>query len=570
MGAMNSHRRIGARLVAAMLACACLGMSGAALAQYAEDPGVALSRHLRALDDNPRNVEALIGAGEAAVAVGDPQAAVTFFGRAEELRPGDGRIKAGLGSAFVHLGQPREALDFFDQAVRLGVPEYSLGKERGLAWDLLGDPRRAQRDYRLVLQRGEDDELRQRLALSLAISGDRQLALDAIDPQVRRQDRAAWRIRTFILALSGDTLGATQAAAGVMSADQAEAMRPFFAALPTLTPAQRAMAVHFGEIPTSGGTQIAQGFGSNAPSLPLVADETGRLEPRRAPPAAPPSNEPRRRPDAAGSASPSEANRPGPAVPPPSRQSSPAAVRPPTPAPEITPTPARQPLLATLEERAGPPAPTTAPQLAATLPLRTPLISTPVSSSSASVPSALPPAPIPGISTIDLAPSASIAAASEESRVLDAPPAEPTQLDLAGLAATLVELRDETASAARSTAAPAPPEKKPPAEKNAAPARKAPPPIPAEPSRHWVQIAGGANKASLPREFKRLQEKAPKLLGGRTAWTTPLRATNRLLVGPFKTDAEAQAFVNQLSRSELTGFSWTSEAGQKIEKLASE
>lgn len=111
-------------------------------------------------------------------------------------------------------------------------------------------------------------------------------------------------------------------------------------------------------------------------------------------------------------------------------------------------------------------------------------------------------------------------------------------------------------------------EAKPVPEKKAPP-KKAEPAKPKEPSRYWVQIAGGANKATLPREFKRLQDKAPKLLGSRTAWTTPLRATNRLLVGPFKSEAEARKFVNDLADADLTAFSWTSPDGQKIEKLAS-
>jgi hypothetical protein len=100
-----------------------------------------------------------------------------------------------------------------------------------------------------------------------------------------------------------------------------------------------------------------------------------------------------------------------------------------------------------------------------------------------------------------------------------------------------------------------------------APEPKKPDPAKAEPSRHWVQVAGGADKGSLPREFARLRTKAPKLLGSRTAWTTPLRATNRLLVGPFKSEKEAQDFVNELAKSDLSAFAWTSEPGQKIEKL---
>ena len=102
----------------------------------------------------------------------------------------------------------------------------------------------------------------------------------------------------------------------------------------------------------------------------------------------------------------------------------------------------------------------------------------------------------------------------------------------------------------------------------AEPAKKAEPAPAKAASRHWVQIAGSAEKASLKGEFARLKAKAPKLLSGKTAWTSPLRFTNRLLVGPFKSEAEAQGFVNELAKVELAAFSWTSPAGQEIEKLS--
>jgi hypothetical protein len=87
------------------------------------------------------------------------------------------------------------------------------------------------------------------------------------------------------------------------------------------------------------------------------------------------------------------------------------------------------------------------------------------------------------------------------------------------------------------------------------------------PERYWVQVAGGANKADLPKAYSRLKEKTPKLFAGRSAWTTPLRATNRLLVGPFKTFEEAQGFVNDAGKQSVSAFSYTSPADQKVEKL---
>ena len=71
----------------------------------------------------------------------------------------------------------------------------------------------------------------------------------------------------------------------------------------------------------------------------------------------------------------------------------------------------------------------------------------------------------------------------------------------------------------------------------------------------------------MPREFARLRDQAPAALRGRTAYTTPLNATNRLLVGPFASEREAQAFVNRLGESDVRAFAWTSAAGQEIDRL---
>ena len=82
-----------------------------------------------------------------------------------------------------------------------------------------------------------------------------------------------------------------------------------------------------------------------------------------------------------------------------------------------------------------------------------------------------------------------------------------------------------------------------------------------------MQIAGGANRAALPREFTRLRTLAPQQLGRRDAYTATARATNRLLVGPFASDRAAQEFVNQLAGHNVAAFAWTSDAGQEIERL---
>ena len=707
---MTFKKTMSVRLGLALLMGSAIGAAaGAQTTSFRESAGTALTRHLRTIADQPRNVSALIGAGRAALELGDPQAALTFFARAEEIAPRDGRIKAGMGAAFVQMEQVHAGLKFFEDAVSLGVPEAEFAGDRGLAHDLNGDPQRAQADYTLALRRQEDPEVRRRLALSLAISGDRDKAIAAIDGQLRNQDRAAWRVRSFILALTGDAAEATRSAEAVMPA-QAAQMRPFFAALPALKPAERAMAVHFGHFPNDGRPlQVASAGTQYASAAPAANGNPGQQAPlsRRGKASETVSTAPRRRPGTEGTGaeeprqrrtSTLRADRDGegrrrtsgrktveqpkptaladartaartpPVTAPPSaepnRQSEtqPADAAVQQPARQI----ATQPV-ATLQAPITAPsaqgAPIQSPPAAGSTPA--PLASaqtqpvTPASEPGAfrAAPAQAQPPATPGIQLADIAPSQASGpavgpatgtlpepAASQQIPTTSASSSQSQQAPagatgLAAIAAAVESLpsdgtaataaKNDPAAAVRiasnSAAKPAYGPKfeitKPEAEeavsgraksepagkedstkaaaskkdqaktpaakkdesKTAATKKEAAAKLalakkeelakkeaakPKEASRHWVQIAGGANEAAMSREFLRLKAKAPKLLSARTAWTTPLRATNRLLVGPFKTSAEAQDFVNELAKLDLPAFSWTSPAGQEIVKLA--
>ncbi|WP_419828099.1 SPOR domain-containing protein [Sphingomonas sp.] len=91
-----------------------------------------------------------------------------------------------------------------------------------------------------------------------------------------------------------------------------------------------------------------------------------------------------------------------------------------------------------------------------------------------------------------------------------------------------------------------------------------------DPARIYVQVAGGANRADLGKALAGVRRHAPELMKGRTASTTPLRATNRLLVGPFKDEDEAQGFVNKAAGKGVSGFVFKSAKGQKIDKIDAE
>ena len=661
---MTKSQTKGTRFGLALLGTSLLLGIAPAVAQ--ERPSQALPRHLKSLGANPQSLSSLIGAGQSALALGDAQAALTFFGRAEELSPRDGRIKMWIGSALVHLQQPQGALKFFEQAIGLGAPEAQVAGERGLAYDVSGDARRAQRDYRLALQASKDPEVTRRLALSLAISGEREPALRLLDDQLRLRDPAAERTRAFVLALTGDSAGAARAVQAAMPGRGA-ALTPFLERLPGLNASERALAVHFGVFPQSGRSAgpLPNSFASADPVAAGATDPRqaglGRTpDPRpRGPNPSPRGPDPRPRGDVQTASrqppKPAATGKTGERVTWSSTSRSLAATERPraesAPPPQSVAAAARAPA-------AGQPAPSAATGSAQQLATaRLPAAQLPgvrsvgeatvgttaspattvlgqqsvLAASTPSAPQSAPPAAVivaaepppaaraanePAVRPIELAQSTvassnfSIAAqapASASAQGTPAPAAEGTSSSrLAEVAATVAALPDPApradtpavkpaAAAARKGNAPAPSvEKRAPAARPA-PAKPAPSrtadgkdekattpakaPVkkaaaepaakkaPAEPVRVWVQVAGGAEKAALPREFARLKTRAPKLLAARSAWTAPAKATNRLLVGPFKTEKDAQEFVNELAKSKLEGFAWTSEAGQKIEKL---
>jgi len=481
---------------------------GAVVQPLTENAGADLRRYMTQIARDPRNLDALLGAGREALRMGDPQAALGFYTRAGEVAPRDGRVKAGMGSVMVLAEQPREALDFFGQAVSLGADQGEIAADRGLAYDMIGDPARAQQDYRTALAAHDSPEVRRRLALSLAISGQRAAALQAIDAQLRQNDRAAWRTQAFVLALTGDAAGAEDTARRVMPPGTAGQMAPFLARLAGLTPSQKAMAVHFGEFPSNGSAMA-----SAAPARP---------------PAGPPTQ--------VASASPGTARR-GPVA------------QPATPY-TLYEQPAGRTLTDVLRGRAaaaGPaaPAPSATSPGAATAerPLRR-----------------FEPAPSAASPGFSLTPGAT-------------PAARPAPGDFAEVAAAVDALPPEVelnpappAGAARASSPPPAPARSAPPTQSRTAERAAPrrPAAPANPSRHWVQIAT-ADRAGLAAEFTRLRGRVPQL-AGQDAYAAPMRSSSRLLVGPFDSAAEAQAFVRRLD-GRISAFAWTSPAGQAVEPI---
>jgi Flp pilus assembly protein TadD len=679
----------------------------------APDPVEALSRYLRVLATSPRNLDALTGAGNAALAIGDANAAVSLFARAEEISPRNGRIKAGLASGLVQLDQPRTAIKLFDDAVSLGVPEAEIAGDRGLAYDLRGDTKRAQADYAQALRWRADDEITRRLAVSQAIGGDKAGALATLDGLFRRQDRAAWRIRAFVLALTGDRTGAEAAAIAVMPQAQAQALIPFFGRLAALQPGQKAAAVHLGQFPadayagTAGQSRSASaappperiqaGSPSAAQLVPAgpafgMAPAAGAYPSGASGMAAGQGGASRFAPPPAtvspSAVAPPLMGRVVPAPPAPSPAAVPPAANPPAsayypPAPAVAPAPplANGANTATFAPSAstggGLPGAAAAGQSAST-PLPAPIPVATFPAPAAAMPpqtgvqpaqAAPPPAVAAGFLSDPLAESAAVVGAtagvapatSQQAPAAGAPPSPvqpgamvrpldppasmparipPPSSDTAGRperrsgpnAADKAEApqadspkagsakpirdkaetdrtrktpdtkadrssksdkpRDAEASAGRKGAKGQDPKdakgkgttdareakagkdskdlKDGKSTKRDAKAEKEDKAKSSGGEKYWVQVASGSNRADLGKVWDKTRGKAPKLLGGRTTWTTPWKQSNRLLVGPFKSEEEAQGLVNSLGKAGLGGIPFTTRGNAKVERLGSE
>lgn len=503
----------------------------------AQTPQSDLSMHLRTLAVAPRSASALLGAGNAALKLGDANAALGFFARAEAVDRRDGRAKAGLASALVMLERPADALRLFGEAVSLGVPEAMIVRDRGLAYDLRGDQARAQRDYETALRGGADDEVTRRYALSLGISGNATKAMALLDPLLRRQDVSAWRARTFILAMTGDVGGANRTARAMMPPAMASQLEPFFARLATLNPADRAAAVNFGTMPNAGQSLARVERGDPVPrplaSAPVASAPVVTASVARAPVVGPPASA-----------------RPVDPLVPAGRPLGQVAQAPTTPA--VSPRPV-QPALAPAPARVVvAPAPQPAPAPVAVPPAaRTDRL--------ANVLSGITPEAPPTAVTIP-SPEALRAArlAQAEKERAEAAAAARARKLAADAAAKKAKAEADARKAKEAALAKA---KEEAAEKAAeALAKKR------NPSRFWVQVASGSNAAGVAGTWRKVAGQHGGLKS-RDGYALADGGRHRILAGPYKTQAEARAAVAQLAKQGLSAMVFTSGAGQEVSKI---
>jgi len=570
-----------------------------------------LSAALTALGSNPRDVKALVDAGDAASSLGDISAALGFYRRADQASPNNPRAKAGIARAFIKNGDPVSAIPFFDAAEKAGATAAQIASDRGLAYDLVGDNATAQRYYAAAMSAvgGNDDELRMRLALSQAMSGDQQATEATLMPLLRKQDKPGWRTRAFAIAIGGDSKKAVEIVNTILPPQLAENIAPYLRYMPRLTKAQQAAAANLGRFPR--------------------ASEIGRDDPRIAAYAPPrlaaadtalvPKGEPldRGRKDKPAKAAKQRATTAdsrtklakAETVPAPGRDTRSLAAAAPVQAPaeRIAP-PDPKPAIESTGELPPVGQSATAPA-ASPPPQQRDIAAASVAAPAQATPSATRAAPVVAANAAPVVgetrtPPATLTSASPAP--VTAPASAPTPgFDLARVGATQAPPARQAAPApseprrpsleeifaefskptlqiapvsgavdirkiepARALPKPAPePKVEKPAEK---PKPKKPAP-PAHPSRIWVQIGVGRDKDAIAFDWRRYVRQSPELFKGRKPYVSEMGRTNRILAGPFETQKAANQFIVDAKKAGFDNpLPWTSPAGQVVDALSAD
>jgi hypothetical protein len=502
-----------------------------------------LNTAMRRLAQRPTDLDALLAAGNASLALHDGGAAAGFFARAATVAPTDPRVLLGQARVALEQRRPVEALTGFAQAEKAGVRYADMAPDRALAYDLVGDNAAAQAIYRTILATGDSAEVRRRFALSLAISGNRPEFERTLYPLLRDEDRSAFRTRAFGLAILGLTDDAVEIADSMLPTDLALRMAPYLRYMPRLTKAQQAAAGNLGAFPAAAeiGRDSADIAGYAAAGARIAARGDNSLTPSGEAlgprTSAPASSSSVRRRDYGQRTGRSTPSAPAPApAPTPTRQVAQGELPPKAVAPAPTPTPAPQPSRSAVVA-VNSPAPTPAPAPNDDRP---------------SIAEAFADLGKPTATTV--APAAGAVDVAKLEAARKAAEAKAAKAEAAKAAKAKKEADAKAAKAKKEADAKAAREK---AEK----AAKA-----AEPARHWIQVGVGRNVSAFSFDWNKLAKQADGALDGKGPWAVKYGATNRMLAGPYPTEAAARAALKSLKAKDIDALPYKSAEGEKVAK----
>lgn len=229
---------------------------GAALMRAGEasrkrgDYAAAAAFYRRAQNAEPKNIEPLIGLGEALVSAGVGRESADAFRKALTMDPNNPRALRGLGNALIAQDQADLAIAEFEKAITVDPKDYRAYNGLGVAHDSLADHAKAQEYYYAGLEIAPDDvTLRNNLGLSLAFAGYYKGAVEILRPLALRPGATARDRQNLALAygLAGDVAQAKKFARMDMDSREVERNLSYYAALRSMSdPVMRVKSVRAG------------------------------------------------------------------------------------------------------------------------------------------------------------------------------------------------------------------------------------------------------------------------------------------------------------------------------------
>jgi Flp pilus assembly protein TadD len=181
------------------------------LADKARDRGelaIAASFYRKAYDADPQRAKPLVSLGQVLMEMQRPDQASEAFSAALVIEPRNLEALRGLGNSKLALREPEQAIPPLKQALAQSANDFRVHNALGVAHDLTGDRKGAHLYYRTGLKLAPDNApLRSNYALSLALSGEAEEALETIAPLAAAPNATPQQRQTVALVygLAGDT-----------------------------------------------------------------------------------------------------------------------------------------------------------------------------------------------------------------------------------------------------------------------------------------------------------------------------------------------------------------------------
>jgi Flp pilus assembly protein TadD len=217
-----------------------------AAAQGGGDLVNALGVYRRASEVDPLNPAPLVAAGDVLLEMGSVNEAIVSYNNA--LLRGGQNLPAllGLARAYLKTGKPALALDPLNKAYALSPDDPKMLLLQGVAKDFSGEHAEAQAWYRRGLVAAPNDPaLTVNLALSLALSGDYNSAIAALQPMAMAPGGSPQERQTLALiyGLRGNLAEAARLNRLDLDDASVEHNLAYYATLRELSPEARSRAI---------------------------------------------------------------------------------------------------------------------------------------------------------------------------------------------------------------------------------------------------------------------------------------------------------------------------------------